>query len=398
MDFIEQGKNSHNNANINSFNYNYEYSIFNTKNKRNMQNVSISCTKFGTCERNDGNLLKVGFQPKSKIIATKITNIIEGNTVSVNPFLNSGVIGFLKGSKTYVCADGFNECINSCCYEGLCRYSQNYCERIWSQNTKMAYAPAVVFFIAIVAYWITFIILGIMYSKKTTSVVVQTAKAIKRKKTRENGDIYGSNKVESSENRVSEEKIENFNDPFNQDKNDFSNSSQNNYNSNDGFNYKDYDESKMKKNVNIDKFNKHEDTNKNMNSTNFNSNQFKSGIKNFEMHNVNGDYNSMMTNIKLIKPLDSIEDIKQYNDQKNKSNINEIKNVKMNYKIEDLNSQSNENENAINKKTMNNINENHTQPISHNKIINAKIDKLPKHKEEIEIVEEVNNSPENGQN
>lgn len=377
MHYFEEEFSSHYLENINSS------SQFQRFEKRKLQNVKVTCSKFGTCERNDGNLIKLGFQPKSKILASKISNIVEGNTISVNPFLNSGVIGFLRGSKQYVCADGFNECINSCCYEGLCRYSQNYCERVWSQNTKMAYAPAVVFFIALVAYWITFIVLGIMYSKKTTSVVVQTAKSIKRKKNRDNDGINISNKFDSNENKVSEEKIENFNDPFNQDKDDNSNFTQNNFNSNDGFNYKDYDESKMK-----NKIQKIEDFNAKMSNANFNSNNDKKDFKNNEMNNINGDYNSMMTNIKLIKPLDSIEDIKQYNDQMNKTIDKNIKTIKNVTKIDDLNDEN----------IKGNINS--KVKITNNKAINSNFNKenednTDNNNENKE--NEKNDSPENGQ-
>lgn len=60
MHYFEEEFSSYYFENINSS------SQFQRFEKRKLQNVKVTCTKFGTCERNDGNLIKLGFQPKSK--------------------------------------------------------------------------------------------------------------------------------------------------------------------------------------------------------------------------------------------------------------------------------------------------------------------------------------------
>ena len=134
----------------------------------------VSCTPGGNCKRNDGISLSPGIQPINKIFYNGNNDDDSKYTAqtifSFNPFENAGSLTFIKGSEKYVCADGFKECIFSCCNKGFCDQATNYCSQFYTTRDRMIYLPCIFFVILFLVYWLMFILLGLKYSKKKMSI------------------------------------------------------------------------------------------------------------------------------------------------------------------------------------------------------------------------------------
>lgn len=149
------------------------------QNKRNLEgDVQVSCSNTGSCYRSDGVELKIGFQTKTKIVSIALNNTDYQNILTYNPFANTANLEYLKNSNTYVCGDGFKECIDSCCNVGFCNDPKNVCQNIDADADRRIYIPSIVFFIVSVIYWLFFILLGIRYTHLSNKIVFKKSDKI----------------------------------------------------------------------------------------------------------------------------------------------------------------------------------------------------------------------------
>lgn len=136
-------------------------------------NVNVQCSKSGTCQRFDGIELTPGFQPIRKIVVKPDSSIFDMKDIySIDPFANSKQLQFLPGSRSYVCADGFDDCIDSCCKMGLCTAPKNMCLQYKDLSDRMIYIPIIFFAVLTAIYWFLFIKAGIKYNNKKNTVMV----------------------------------------------------------------------------------------------------------------------------------------------------------------------------------------------------------------------------------
>ncbi len=149
----------------------------------------IKCTPDGACYRDDNILLYPGIQPITKILfTTKANSYPYTNTtiISYNPFENAASLSYIKGSTQYVCADGFAECFLSCCSNGFCTQSQNFCTAEVSVHDRMIFIPCILFSILILVYWFFFIYFGLKYTKKRTAINYQASSSEKNNERNRN--------------------------------------------------------------------------------------------------------------------------------------------------------------------------------------------------------------------
>lgn len=139
-------------------------------------NEITKCSEFGTCQRSDGVLLLPGFQAKTKIETSMLNNTQFKQILSIDPFQNSTQLQYITNSNTYVCADGLNECINSCCNKGMCNDPSNTCSLFEIIGDRSIYIPCIAYLIVVLVYWGIFVYLGIKYNKKSVTIVIDKDK------------------------------------------------------------------------------------------------------------------------------------------------------------------------------------------------------------------------------
>ena len=171
--------------------------------------VEITCTEFGNCNRSDGVELRISKQPYIKLSSfTQDLNFDFKPIETVDPFENLKKIGYLKNSEKFTCADGFGECMYTCCFKGLCKDPGNVCYNL--ENTKgeqVVYIPVIIFMLLFVVYWIFFVYIGIRYARKSaTSIINKTGKSTNNK-----------NDLGVNFNEKKTAKVDQFDDPFNRD-------------------------------------------------------------------------------------------------------------------------------------------------------------------------------------
>ena len=191
----------------------------NIKLERKLQSSFIECSAEGNCQRTDGVELILGWVPK---VPSKNYDDIFDTTpkeiVSLNPFTNSVALQFIKKSEKYTCADGVNECFNSCCAQGLCTDPSNVCTTALKSSAARVYATCIAYVLLAIAYWSIFGYLGVRYSKKKSTILVDgldkdtqiNKSAIKSQLLNDNNESVRSRGVSA---------LENFEDKFNSDYN-----------------------------------------------------------------------------------------------------------------------------------------------------------------------------------
>ena len=186
----------------------YCFSFQINQHTRFLSDLFISCDTRGICSRSDEIQLKIGWV--SKVPLKDFTQLynpkLTGNIVSINPYEGSYSLSFLKGSKNFTCADGVNECFNSCCNKGLCSDPSNVCTVALKSSAAIIYGTCIGFGIVTIIYWVGFGIIGVKYSKKKAKVQIK-----------ENAnDIATNNIQESASNRSKVPSVlDNFDDVFN---------------------------------------------------------------------------------------------------------------------------------------------------------------------------------------
>jgi hypothetical protein len=173
-----------------------------------LSDLFISCDTKGICTRSDNVKLKIGWISKVPLKDfTQLYNpVLSENIISINPYEGSYSLSFLKGSKNYTCADGVNECFNSCCNKGLCSDPSNICTVALKSSAAIIYGTCIGFGILTIIYWVAFGIIGVKYSKKNARVQIKE----------NTNDIVTNNPPESSSNRSKVPSVlDNFDDAFN---------------------------------------------------------------------------------------------------------------------------------------------------------------------------------------
>lgn len=134
--------------------------------------ADVQCSKSGSCQRTDGIELIPGFQAIRKIVVNPDSSTFDMKTIySVDPLANSKQLIYLKGSESFVCADGFSECAQSCCKSGLCTAPLNMCLQYKGLSDKMIYIPIIFFAVLTAIYWFLFIKAGIKYNNRKNAVI-----------------------------------------------------------------------------------------------------------------------------------------------------------------------------------------------------------------------------------
>lgn len=177
--------------------------------KRSLASSFISCTNEGVCTRSDGVLLKLGWVPKvpnkdyDDVFDTDSKDII-----SLNPFTNTTSLTFIKGSKKYTCADGVNECFNSCCSKGLCTDPSNVCTTALKSSKARIYVTCIIYALVAIVYWVAFGYIGARYAKSKASVFIDVGNKKERKENliNENNESIRSRGMSA---------LDNFDDRFN---------------------------------------------------------------------------------------------------------------------------------------------------------------------------------------
>ena len=151
--------------------------IINFSYQRDLQSTSfVTCSENGDCQRGDKVTLQLGWVPKipQKNFQAIFSTTNSRPTTSINPFFNSTSLEFIKGSSSYVCADGVYECFNSCCNQGYCSDPSNVCTSAMKSSAATVYASCIMFSALAVFYWIYFGYLGAKYAKNKSNVRVIT--------------------------------------------------------------------------------------------------------------------------------------------------------------------------------------------------------------------------------
>lgn len=181
--------------------------------KRALLSNIVECTTEGSCERHDNIELKLGWVPKIPQKEFQEIDTSQKTIASLNPFTNSTSLQFIKKSEKYTCADGVNECFNSCCAQGLCTDPSNVCTTALKSSSARVYATCIAYVFLAIAYWSFFGYLGVRYSKKKATVLV------------EGGGITGESKKDRKEQLLNSQNesmrsrgasaLDNFDDRFN---------------------------------------------------------------------------------------------------------------------------------------------------------------------------------------
>lgn len=181
-------------------------SINNSQKNNIIDELIVECSKTGSCYRNDGVKLIPGYQIKKKIsfynLESSEYRFEFKSIISFNPFENSESLKHIKGSNTFICADGFGECINSCCNFGFCSNPKNICTQIHPIKNKIIYTPCIIFFIIILTYWIFYVIIGLKYSKKKSGINLNKNlnKSINNEKIKVNNQDINVNHLNDNDN------------------------------------------------------------------------------------------------------------------------------------------------------------------------------------------------------
>ncbi len=133
---------------------------------------SVYCNSKGACSRSDNILLEIGWISKTplKNFNQAFDVILNRTVVSINPFDGANSFNYIKGSSNYTCADGVNECFNSCCSKGSCSDPSNVCTVALKSSDAIIYANCIAFCVLAIFYWVIFGIIGVKYSKKRAKV------------------------------------------------------------------------------------------------------------------------------------------------------------------------------------------------------------------------------------
>lgn len=127
------------------------------------------CSKIGDCKTNNNDLVP-GFQ----LFTNPITNSTYSETVfkekslfSKEDFEDLIKKDYIKNTKlNYTCADGFEECMFTCCTDGKCIYAKNICSVYINDKNRIIFISLIIFSIFCILYWGIFVYIGLKYSKK----------------------------------------------------------------------------------------------------------------------------------------------------------------------------------------------------------------------------------------
>ncbi len=184
--------------------------IFSNSTQRDLQSTSfITCSENGDCQRGDKVNLQLGWVPKipQKNFQAIFSTTNSKPSTSINPFFNSTSLDFIKGSSSYVCADGVYECFNSCCNQGYCSDPSNICTSAMKSSAATVYASCIMFSALAVFYWIYFGYLGAKYAKNKSNVRVITDE--KQPSKDKNEEFLDKNKSGAHKG------LDNFDDEYN---------------------------------------------------------------------------------------------------------------------------------------------------------------------------------------
>lgn len=176
---------------------------------------SITCNKKGVCLRSDETKLKIGwipiFQMKTKTEQFSVT--FNQTIISIDPFKGAVSFQFLVNSQNYTCADGVEECYNSCCNSGYCTDPSNLCTSAFKSSISIIYGTCIGFVLLSIGYWIVFAMIGVKYSKKRAKVYMVN----KEKDLKDVKDVKDVKETyqEGKELNISKSILENFDEIFN---------------------------------------------------------------------------------------------------------------------------------------------------------------------------------------
>lgn len=134
----------------------------------------VDCDKHGNCVRKDKISLNIGIAAKlPHEDQSKGLNQASKEIVSIDPIKGSNNPNFIKGSNSYVCADGVNECFDSCCNKGFCSDPSNICTSALKGSSAIIYSTCIAFFLLVCFYWIMFGCIGVRYSKRRARILLK---------------------------------------------------------------------------------------------------------------------------------------------------------------------------------------------------------------------------------
>lgn len=138
----------------------------------------VNCDKRGNCSRKDNISLTIGTASKlsHEDVRKGLNQAIKENIVSIDPIKGSVNPIFIKGSKIYICADGVNECFNSCCKDGFCSDPSNICTSALKGSSAIIYSTCIAFFLLVCFYWIVFGYIGVRYTKQRARIQLRQDK------------------------------------------------------------------------------------------------------------------------------------------------------------------------------------------------------------------------------
>lgn len=176
---------------------------------RHLANSFISCTLEGDCKRTDNVQLKLGWVPKIPLKNfQQVFNTTSKGSISINPFSNTTSLTYIRGSQVYTCADGVNECFNSCCSGGFCNDPANVCTIALKSHDSLIYSTCICYAALTIFYWVIFGYLGARYSKKMTKIVMVE----QQENLMTQGVAAGGNELSRSKGGSA---LDNFEDEFN---------------------------------------------------------------------------------------------------------------------------------------------------------------------------------------
>lgn len=157
-------------------------SVINAKRHLNLNSVTISCDIDGVCSRSDGIQLKAGWLSKKTISInlSSIDSLPSKSVISKHPYYNLNFLIYIKGSNRFRCADGVNECFNSCCNKGFCSDPSNACTEALKRSDSIIYGTCIGFFTILILYWTLFGVIGAKYSKNKMKILLEQDNTVKK--------------------------------------------------------------------------------------------------------------------------------------------------------------------------------------------------------------------------
>jgi hypothetical protein len=127
------------------------------------------CTKIGDCKRNDNQELIPNYQSfTNPLLTSTYTEIIyeKKKIISIENYDDILKPDYIKDTKmNYTCADGFSECMFTCCEYGRCNTAKNICGRYIDDRNRIIFIGLIVFSLLLIIYWGVFVYIGVKYSK-----------------------------------------------------------------------------------------------------------------------------------------------------------------------------------------------------------------------------------------